>query len=144
MKLASLSIERLMVVIAIAIVSCAVLLFLRNLILGEPSGVYVAEVVTAREVTDANIPINPTSDFKQSDERIYCVVRLEGIASATMLAKWYYEGEEIAGHYFYATPRRPGIIWIKRLDNEPFRKGRYTVEISVGRTLVRTVHFQVE
>ena len=143
MKHPSWPIGRIIVIVGIASLSCAAILFLRNQILGEPGGVVIDEVVMAHGVTDAGIPIRSTKSFERSDERIYCIVRLKGSASATMVARWYYEGEQIAGHYFYATPGRPGIIWLGPANGELFREGGYTIEIFVGRTLIETVRFQV-
>lgn len=137
-------IERLVIIFAIVFISCGVISWIRNLILEEPGGVRIAEVVMTRNVDEAGMPGDRTLTFTQTDERIYCVVRLEGIVSTTMLAQWYYGDEEIAGHYFQAKPGHLSTFWIEPPEGEVFRKGNYAVSIFEQQTLVREIRFQVE
>jgi hypothetical protein len=79
-----------------------------------PQARYLHDVVTARDVTTDNMPIDPASAF-QAGMPIYLVCVVQGVTPGTsrrLTIRWYLQGQQLQvdGSYSYATVMRDGPV----------------------------------
>jgi len=86
--------------------------------------------------------------FDRRTLRIDCQIVATGAlglaANGRVLVKWYYGSEQLTSHYIGVKNDNPIVVWLEPGYRKSFRPGKYTVEIYLNKTLVKTIEFEIE
>ncbi len=142
----TISITRSVLVRSVGVSFCGFLLAscIPLLVAPDRSGaVWIDEPAVATAVDDRGGPIDPTTSFRATDQRIYCTVAIRGPDGVRLGARWYYGDKLIYDKMLDLGKLRRATWWLEMGPGQKFPEGKYRIEIYVVKDPVRTVTFEV-
>jgi pSer/pThr/pTyr-binding forkhead associated (FHA) protein len=111
-----------------------------------PSGPAFGPITFARDKTDANEPIDPTTTFPADTVRVYALFDYEGMSADLEWGRtWYRDGEEYVSKTENWSGKESGTwsLWLFRTSGDPLVPATYELRIYIQGEQVQSATFVV-
>ena len=111
-----------------------------------PPGPAFGSITFARDKTDANEPIDPTSTFPSGTLRVYALFDYEGMSTDLEWGRtWYRDGEEYVAKTATWSGKEDGTwsLWLYRTSGDPLAPATYELRLYIEGKQVRSATFVI-
>jgi pSer/pThr/pTyr-binding forkhead associated (FHA) protein len=111
-----------------------------------PPGPAFGRITFARDKTDANEPIEPTSTFPAGTLRVYAIFDYEGMSTDLEWGRtWYRDGEEYVAKTVSWSGQEDGTwsLWLFRTSGDPLLSATYELRLYIQGEQVQSATFVI-